>query len=108
MQATALTPIATAKAVARAWKDEATRRRRLSAHDAVADALDYCAAELVEGLRQYEDPTAMLSVEAYAEMHGVTPQTVRNWIRGGELDARNTGRRWEIPRGAERRRRKSA
>lgn len=101
---TDLSPLGTAKKIARDWKDEAQRRRRLSAHDQAADVLDYCAAELVEQMRPFEDPTTLLSVATFAEMRGVNSQTVRNWIHRGELDARPSGRGWLIPRGAERRR----
>lgn len=90
---------------AESYRDEAMQRRKLSAHDPAADALEYVARDLVERARVLSDPTAMRSVEEYAAEHGVSAQTVRNWIRAGELEARETGRGFQIPSGATRRKR---
>ncbi len=44
----------------------------------------------------------LLSVEKYAEVYGVTPGTVRQWIRRGKLrSAVKTGGEWRIPELAE-------
>jgi excisionase family DNA binding protein len=94
------------RGVAEGWSREATRRRQISAVDPVADALTHCASELGEQLRQLDADTALLSVEDYAAARHVTPQTVRAWIRHGELEAVRTERGYRIRRVA--RRRKSA
>lgn len=96
------TPIAAAKGLATAWRGEAEQRRRISRHDPVAETLDYCAAELLEQMRQLDAPGAAATVEQYAADHGVTPQTCRNWIHRGELDAVRTPHGWRIPRTARR------
>ncbi len=98
------TVTAAARDVAEGWRREADQRRRLSRHDPVADALDYCAAELLDQLRMVDGPAAVRTVEQYAADHGVTPQTVRNWIGRGELEAYRTPHGWRVPRTARRRR----
>lgn len=85
------------------WRKEIKIRRRRSQHDPVAEALDACAAEVQETVKVYDAADATLTVDQYAKDHGVTPQTVRNWIRRKELEARKTPNGWAIPRGAERR-----
>jgi hypothetical protein len=95
---------ASLRAMGGGWQDEARRRRKISATDPIADSLDYCAGELGELVRQLEADTAWLTPGAYAEMHDVTPQTVRAWIRRGELDARDAGSGWLIRRSAVRKR----
>ena|SRR5690348_5482856 len=93
--------------VAENWKKEAATRRRLSQVDPVADTLDYCASELLEQVRTYEQTSHWLTVAQYAQLKLVTPQTVRNWIRRGELRAEDDGKGgWLIPRGAERTKRR--
>jgi excisionase family DNA binding protein len=95
------------RGVAEGWSREAARRRQISAVDPVADALSHCASELGEQLRQLDTDTAYLSVEDYARTQRVTPQTVRNWIRHGDLEAIRTERGvYRIRR--DQRRRKSA
>lgn len=89
---------------ARSYGDEAERRRLLSKHDPVADALDYIAADLLERARVLADPTALRTVEEYAAEQLVTPQTVRNWIHAGELEHTEDARGFRIPAGAMRRR----
>lgn len=93
---------------ASSYKAEAAQRRKLSAHDQAADALEWVARDLVERARLLGDPTALRTVEEYAAEHGVSAQTVRNWIRAGELEARPKGRGWEIPAAAVRRERSAA
>ena len=90
------------------WSAEGTRRRHLSAHDPLADVLDYCASELRDRLQEIARDARYLSPEEYARDHRVTPQTVRGWIRTGQLEAVRTGKGWQVPRLAERRLRKSA
>lgn len=43
-------------------------------------------------------PEQQLTVEEVAEELRVHPETVRQWIRGGELDAFDTGRGYRISR----------
>ena len=93
--------------VAESWRREAAKRRRLSQVDPVADTLDYFASELLEQVRTYEQTSHWLTVAQYAQLKLVTPQTVRNWIRRGELSAEPDGKGgWLIPRGAERARKR--
>lgn len=77
------------------WKSEARRRRAISKVDPVADALEHCATDLtarIENARIAEGE--WLTVEAYAVLPDVdrTPQTIRAWIRAGQLAARPTPR----------------
>lgn len=85
------------------FRTAAKDRRRISANDLGADTLDYCAAEMELVLSMLEDASSWLSVEAFAEIKQVTPQTVRAWIRRGELKAETTARgAYRVQRGAER------
>ncbi len=74
-------------ALGKAWREEATRRRKLTPNDAGADTLDYCAAEMARHVELQRAGTHRLTVEQYAALKGVSEQTVRNWIRRGELEA---------------------
>lgn len=98
------TVVSAARDVAVEWKQEAENRRKISKHDPVADTLDHCAEELLEHLRVVDGPGAMRSVEQYAQDYGVSPQSVRNWIHRGQLEATKTAHGWMIPRTARRRR----
>lgn len=91
--------------VAKTWREEAKKRRGISAVDSVADTLDYCAGELAARLRAIGDGDATETVEACAARHGVTEQTVRTWIRTNQLPAHRGSKGYEIPKGAERVRR---
>lgn len=91
--------------VAKSWRDEAEERRRISKTDAVADTLDYCAGELAARLRGLTIEGTYETVEQRAKREGVTPQTVRAWIRTEQLPADETGKGYRIPRTAERVRR---
>ena len=104
MSAGLATPIATARRVASSWKEEASRRRRISQHDPTAEALDYCAAELLEELRPLEDPVRTYTVAEFAadQSPPVTPQCVRQWIKRGEIPATRGPHGWQIPRAARR------
>lgn len=81
---------------AKSWRDEATRRRAISRADAIADTLDYCAGELTARLQDVRAVTEELTVEQFAHLESVTPQTVRTWIRDGRLAARPTARGYRI------------
>lgn len=89
---------------ARSWKEEAKKRRAISATDPVADTLEYCAGELAARLQEAEQTTQGLTVEEYARLDHVrvTPQTVRTWIRRGQLAAIDTPTGYRIARDAKR------
>lgn len=89
---------------ARSWKQEAAKRRAISAVDPVADTLEYCAGELAERIRDAELANEGLTVEQYARLPhvSVTAQTVRNWIRRGQLAAVETPNGYRIARSAKR------
>lgn len=89
---------------AESYANEAERRRALSRHDPVADTLDWVAADLRVRAKTLGDPTARWTVEQYAAEHGVSPQTVRNWIHAGELDYLEERGRFLIPSTAVRKR----
>jgi len=99
---------ASLKALAGGWQEEANRRRKLTATDPAADALAFCAGELLEQVRQLSDDTLWLGVTDYATLHRISPQTVRAWIRKGELDAKRVGLGWLMRRDAKRARRLKA
>lgn len=94
------TVAAAMRRVAAEWQAECAHRRRVSKVDAVADALDWCARELLDRLREVDGPGTVRTVEQYSSDHGVTDQTVRRWIRRGELDAVRTPHGWRIARAA--------
>lgn len=91
--------------VTRSWRQEAEERRRISKSDPVADTLDYCAGELAARLRALAVESETETVEQRAARDGVTPQTVRAWIRTGQLPAGNGPKGYLIPKSAERVRR---
>lgn len=97
------------RSVAKAWRDEASKRKGITPTDPVADTLVYCAGELEQRVVMLESDiaTAVQTVEERAAAEGVTPQTVRAWIRNGELTARRGANGYEIPRDAEHVRRAS-
>ena len=88
--------------IASTWRTEAAERRRISALDPVADTLEYCAAELQLRAKEIEHATEELTPDQYARTEGVTVQTVRTWIRHGQLQARETPKGYRIPKGAKR------
>ncbi|MFL5580249.1 MAG: hypothetical protein ACJ8AO_07740 [Gemmatimonadaceae bacterium] len=74
-------------------KAEAAKRRRVSAPDPAADALDYAADEIRVTVEELERASHELSVPEYSAYHRVSQQTVRDWIKAGRLDARRTAAR---------------
>lgn len=86
-------------ALADSWQAEAAKRRKLSAHDVGADILAYCAEELRSELLDTAGDDAEVSAAEYAEMHNISPNTVRRWCQLGALPARPVGREWRIRRG---------
>lgn len=95
---------------AQSYRDEAEQRRRLSKVDPVADALDFVAADLKKRVEVLAAPTATRSVEEWAAEQNppVSAQTVRNWIRAGELEAFEDGRGYKIPIDARRQMKRAA
>ena len=92
------------RAFADSWTGEASHRREISAIDPVADTLDHCASRLRGYVAELDQGLAYVSPEEYGAAHGVTPQTVRKWIRDGELEAVMTeGGAYKIRRDARRR-----
>jgi hypothetical protein len=78
--------VSAVEGVTRTWKQEAVKRREISKTDPIADTLEYCAGEIASRLKAVT-VDHRLTVEQYAKREKVTPQTVRNWIRGGLLPA---------------------
>jgi hypothetical protein len=76
------------KGVTETWMQEADKRRRISRSDPVADTLEYCAGELVARVRAIREEKR-LTVEQFANLPHIdkTPQTIRAWIRTGQLQA---------------------
>jgi hypothetical protein len=86
-------------------RKDVAKRRRISATDQVADGIEYAAGEIDSIIVQLETDLEYVTPDVYAEMHGVTPQSVRTWIRIGQLEAigdADTG--YRIRRTAQRRR----
>lgn len=98
--------------VVRAWaadyQREADERRRRWSADPLADAFAYVAADLEERASQLAAAAETLSPAEYAARlppaERVTEQSVRNWIKRGELDAVEGPHGFRIPKGARRRR----
>jgi hypothetical protein len=88
----------------RQWKREASERRKIAKNDPIAETLDYCAADLEQRLRMAEATEQWITVEAFAAQPdvGVSPQTVRAWIRAGELAAVRGRNGYHIRRGEKR------
>lgn len=87
-----------AENAAREWRKEAEERRQISKSDPVADTLEYCAGDLAKRLENARVAGEWLTVEEYAAQPDVdvTPQTVRAWIRSGQLAAVPTPRGYKI------------
>lgn len=80
------------------WRAEANDRRTRTANDPGADALESCAKDLELTAKELADEVATLTPEGYGELHGVTPQTVRNWCRAGHVAGAEHGPGgWRIP-----------
>lgn len=79
--------LATFRDLGKTWREEASRRRRATPTDAGAEAMEYCAAELVKHVEQLRSGLHRVSVEQFAKLRKVSEQTVRNWIHRGLLPA---------------------
>lgn len=93
------------QSIATGWKGEATKRRRYTSVDPVADTLDHCAGELEAQVAALKDGAYYLTVEDYARLHDVSAPTVRAWIRTGQLRAITTDGGWRIRKDERRRKR---
>lgn len=72
------------------WRTEVERRRKVSGLDPVADALDFCAAEILAAVKEAEQSDRWCSVAEYAVRVHKSEATVRKWIRRGDLRAERT------------------
>lgn len=79
------------------WKAESSRRKQITSVDPVADAIDYCAGELDEALKDAMAAERRLTVEEYAAKVRKSPQTVRAWCRRGKIKAERTPTGYLIP-----------
>lgn len=86
--------------IADEWKSDAAKRKKLTATDPVADALEYCADEVIDQIQTLKLNKHTLTVKEYADMKGKSPQTIRNWIHRGELDAAQVDGDFRIPSNA--------
>lgn len=82
-----------------AWRADAERRRQVSAGDAAADVLCFCADQLDRAVRAQADADEELSVADFAALHGKSVSTVRRWCQRGMITARQVGREYVIRRG---------
>jgi DNA-binding transcriptional regulator YiaG len=98
--------VSAVEGVTRTWVDEAKKRRGISKVDPIADTLEYCAGELASRIRAIQSDNR-LTVEQFAKLPhiNVTPQTVRTWIRTGQLQAQETPKGYKIAADAKRLRR---
>lgn len=72
------------------WRTEVDRRRKVTGVDPVADALDFCGAEILAAVKEAEQADRWCSVAEYAGRVRKSEATVRKWIRSGQLRAERT------------------
>lgn len=78
------------------WRRDAEVRLKRVANDPVAATLDYCAAELA-GVVARETLKPRTPAE-FADLCGVTEQTVTSWCRRGLIEAyQDATGHWRIP-----------
>lgn len=99
--------VSAVKAVVGTWETEVAKRRQITKTDPVADAIEYCAGEIVSRVKEVQLNTPGLTPEQYAKLPhvGVTAQTVRHWIRTRQLLAMETPKGYRISPEAKRMRR---
>jgi hypothetical protein len=85
------------RATASAWEGDVAARRKITAHDPVADTRAYDARELRHLATKLEEATAELTARDFASLHKTTPQTVISWIHAKKIPARKTANGWRIP-----------
>ena len=69
------------------WEVRANQLAQYEPSNPTARTLRTNAQELRASLASIEDDDGLVTVAEFARMHAVTPQSVRAWIRSGELDA---------------------
>jgi excisionase family DNA binding protein len=94
------TVFAAMRTLAGEMQTEAAKRKAMTPTDPAAEASLYWAERLTLRVAELEADAEHVTPAQYASLHGVTEQTVRNWIRRGELAAEDTPRGYRIPRAA--------
>lgn len=86
---------------------EVRRRRSVSTVDPVADGIAYAVSEFRTRVDVVTAPGHEMTPAAWGASHSppVSEQTVRNWIKAHELDARFTPHGWRVLATAVRRKR---
>lgn len=95
----------TVRSALKEYGDEARRRRAISKVDPVADALDHVVGDLTQRIENARIADGeWLTVEDYGAQPDVsrTAQTVRAWIRAGQLAAKMTPRGYMVRKGEQR------
>ncbi len=85
---------------------EVLSRREVAPHDPVAAGIDWAAQRLRRAIAALNNDMHLLTPEQWGAMQPkrVPPQTVRRWIRLGEIDSVDGARGSLIPKDAQRRR----
>lgn len=85
---------------------EVEQRREIAPHDPVAAGIEWSAKRLRRAIATLNNETHLLTPEQWGAMQPkrVPPQTVRRWIRNGELDSVEGTRGSLVPKDALRRR----
>lgn len=88
-------------------ESDVSARKAVSQADAVADGISFAVRAVRSALERIGAPGRMLSPALWGAQQAspVDEQTVRRYIKRGELEARQGARGWEIPVGAQRVRR---
>lgn len=73
------------EALAKAWEQDAARRREEYLHDPVAGARSRDAKELAALVAELRKEYRTLNPEQYASLINKSAQTVRRWCRTGQL-----------------------
>ena len=81
--------LAEVRALGNEWRADAKRIKQLSPSSEIASTLEGVAAELDRLVLHLESGAKLVTVKEFAQLHGVTSQTIRNWIRTGELPTVN-------------------
>lgn len=74
-------------ALADHWEARASQMVEYDTANPIARNLRTNARELRARITAVEEDEVFVTATEYARMHAVTPQTVRTWIRSGQLDA---------------------
>lgn len=94
----------------REYREKAAVFRSVNPASAEAAALESCAKDLEERMREAEEASRELTSNEYARLRGVQPGTVRKWCARGELAGayQTEGGDWRIPSSARRSGRRKA